>query len=116
MAVKPKDLIERARQADVLVYALGFVRVDDRGEGRAPKVTPPDPILQQLAQETGGAYFELRDTADLTALFTRVVEELHRQYSLAFAPQVRDGKVHQIQVKVNNKALTVRARQSYLAK
>jgi VWFA-related protein len=116
MAVKPKDLIERARQADVLVYSLGFVRVLDRGEGRAPKVTPPDPILKQLADETGGGYFELRDTADLTRLFTQVLEELHRQYSLGFVPQVRDGKVHAIQVRVSNKGLTVRARQSYLAK
>ena len=116
MAVKPKDLIERARQADVLVYSLGFVRVEDRGQGRAPRVTPPDPILRQLADETGGGYFELRDAADLKPIFTRVAEELHRQYWLAFAPQVRDGKVHAIQVQVKNKDLTVRARQSYLAK
>jgi len=115
MAVKPKDLVERARRGDVLVYALGFVRVQDRGEGRAPKVTPPDPLLRQLADETGGSYFELRDAADLTRLFTRIAEELHRQYWLAFAPQVKDGKVHTIQVRVKNKDLVVQARQSYLA-
>ncbi|HEX5071516.1 MAG TPA: VWA domain-containing protein [Vicinamibacterales bacterium] len=116
MAVKPKDLIDRARQADVLVYALGVVRVEDRGQGRAPRVTPPDPILEQLAKETGGSFFELRDSSDLTRLFTRVLEELHRQYTIGFVPQVRDGKVHTIQVKVNNKDLTVRARQSYFAR
>jgi len=116
MAVKPKDLIERARQADVLIYAVGFVRVEDKGEGRAPKVTLPDPILRQLASETGGGYFELREAADLTRHFMRIGEELHRQYQLAFAPRNRDGKVHAIQVRVSNKDLTVRARQSYLAK
>jgi VWFA-related protein len=115
MAVKQKDLIERARQADVMVYAIGFVRVDDRRDGKPPKITPPNAVLRQLADETGGGYFELRDTANLTALFTRVADELHRQYWLGFAPQVLDGKVHAIQVRVKNKDLVVRARQSYLA-
>lgn len=115
MAVSPKVLIERARQADVLVYALGFVRVENRGADKPPAFTPPDPLLRQLADETGGGYFTMQGSADMTARFTQVAEELHRQYSLAFAPQVRDGKVHTLQVRVRDKELTVRARPSYQA-
>jgi VWFA-related protein len=115
MAVSPKVLIERARQADVLVYALGFVRVQTRGDDKPATFTPPSPVLQQLADETGGGYFTLQGEADMTATFTRVADELHRQYWLAFAPQVRDGKVHSLQVRVRNKDLTVRARPSYQA-
>jgi VWFA-related protein len=114
MAVKPKDLVDRARQADVMIYALGFIDVQERSDGKT-KVVPPDPILSELAADTGGGYFELRDAADLTKLFTRVAEELHRQYRIAFVPPVRDGKVHTIQVRVANKDLTVRARQTYVA-
>jgi len=115
MAVNQKMLIERARQADVLVYSLGFVRVEASRDDKPPRVTPPDPVLRQLADETGGGYFELRETSDMAAVFAQVADELHRQYWLAFAPQVRDGKVHAIQVRVRNKELTVRARQNYLA-
>jgi VWFA-related protein len=97
-----------------MIYALGFIDVQERSDGK-PKITPPDPSLRQLADDTGGGYFELRDTADLTNLFTRVGEELHRQYRLAFVPPIRDGKVHLIQIRVTNKDLTVRARQSYVA-
>jgi len=114
MAVKFKDLIDRARQADVMVCALGFIDVQQRSDGK-PKITPPDPSLRQLAEETGGAYLELQDAADLTDRFTRIAEELHRQYRLAFAPPLRDGKVHTILVRVADKDLAVRARQSYVA-
>jgi VWFA-related protein len=115
MAVNQKMLSERARQADVLIYSLGFVRVEASRDDKPPRVTPPDPVLKLLADETGGGYFPLQETSDMAAVFTKVADELHRQYWLGFTPQVRDGKVHAIQVRVRNKDLTVRARQSYLA-
>jgi Ca-activated chloride channel family protein len=112
--VKVKDLIERARLTNVMVYALAFTDIERR-PGRSPKVTPPDPGLRKLADDSGGGYFEVTDTDKLGALFTRVAEELHRQYWLGFAPPARDGKVHKIVVKVKQKDMTVRARQSYVA-
>ena len=68
-----------------------------------------------LDEESGGGYFEVRDPDQFTELFTRVADELHRQYWLGFVPQVRDGKVHVLKVTTTRPGLTVRAKQSYLA-
>jgi Ca-activated chloride channel homolog len=112
--VKLKDVMERARLTNVMVYALAFADIDRR-QGREPRVVPPDPGLRKLADDSGGGYFEIQDTEKLGEVFTRVAEELHRQYWLGFAPPVRDGKVHKIVVKVKRPDMTVRARQTYVA-
>ena len=62
--------------------------------------TKPDGALKKMAEETGGGYFELKDTDDLGPTFTRVAQELHSQYLLGFEPQT-DGKVHKIDVRVS---------------
>ena len=114
MKVEFKDLVSRAREASVMVYAIGFTAVRER-TGQAPEVTPPDKGLRLLADDTGGGYFDVRDPAELSDLFTRVVEELHRQYFLGFVPPVNDGKTHTIKVTVKKPDLVVRAKQTYVA-
>jgi len=114
LPVALKDLVARVRETNVMVYAIGFTDVRER-VGKPPEVTPPDKGLQLLADDSGGGYFEVRDPAELSDLFTRVAEELHRQYYLGFAPPANDGKIHTIKVTVKNPELTVRARQTYLA-
>ena len=78
-------------------------------------ITKPDSGLKRLAVETGGGYFELKNTAELNSTFTKVAEELHRQYVLGFSPKVLDGKVHKLDVMVTRPGMTGRARKSYLA-
>jgi hypothetical protein len=75
----------------------------------------PAPELKALAAEGGGGYFQLEDEDDLGATFSRVADELHRQYLLAFAPSSRDGRLHRLRVRVRGSDLSVRARASYLA-
>jgi hypothetical protein len=75
----------------------------------------PDPGLALVAQETGGGYAEIRFGQDLGAAFSQVADELHSQYLLGFAPPRRDGKVHDVSVRVTERGLKVRARKSYLA-
>ena len=77
--------------------------------------TGPDPNLRTLADRAGGGYFELKSTDNLASTFTRVADELHHQYLIAFAPQTLDGKVHTLEVRVRQSDLTVRGRRSYLA-
>ena len=74
----------------------------------------PDPGLARVAEETGGGYTEIRFGQDLGAAFAQVADELHTQYLLAFAPPKRDGKVHDISVKLEG-GLKPRARKSYVA-
>ena len=75
----------------------------------------PDPGLARVAEESGGGYIEIRIGQDLGAAFAGVADELHTQYPLAFAPPKRDGKVHDISVRVAKGGLKPRARKSYVA-
>jgi VWFA-related protein len=75
----------------------------------------PDPALRELALESGGGYFELRDAQRLGATFARVAEELHHQYLLGFTPAALDGRTHTLEVRLREKDFAARARKSYLA-
>ena len=98
-----------AQKEGFMVYAIGL-------EGQVlGRRTRPDRNLRRLAAETGGGHFELRDTADLNTTFTRVADELHRQYVLGFSPENLDGTTHKLEVRVKVPGMTVRARQSYVA-
>lgn len=102
-------VLRRAQSDGVMIYAIGL-QAEFLG-----RVTRPDRNLRRLAEQTGGGYFELRRTADLNATFTRVADELHRQYVLGFTPERLDGTVHKLETRVKVSGMTVRARQSYLA-
>jgi len=71
--------------------------------------------LRALARATGGWTFELKPLDDVVAAARRVVDELHRQYLLGFAPASLDDKVHRIDVKVKKPGYSVHARPSYVA-
>lgn len=75
----------------------------------------PDPELRQLTEVGGGGYFELDSTADLAATFTRVADELHQQYLLAFTPSRLDDTLHRLEVRIKPAGLSARSRRSYFA-
>jgi VWFA-related protein len=105
-------VLDRARAEEVMIYAIGLESNFFNGVQRVR--TRPDRGLKGLADETGGGYFELKRTDELGSTFTRVAQELHSQYSLAFAPAT-DAKVHKLEVKMKKPGMTARARRSYLA-
>ena len=121
--VSQAEVIDRARNQDVMIYGIGM---RSRMARRAP-IGPidiqaamiadlPDPGLGLAAEQTGGGYLEIRPTQDLGEAFARVVDELHSQYLLGFAPPKRDGKVHDLEVRiVSQRGLKPRARKNYVA-
>ena len=125
------DAMERAQREDVMVYAIGLesrtppamgggMRGGGFGSGGFGGGNPlgvqrPDPGLPTIAGETGGGYFELTRADDLASTFSRVADELHRQYALGFEPTKLDGKTHKVEVKVKKPGLKVRARKHYVA-
>ena len=119
------EVIDRARKEDVMTYAIGMRSRSTRqmpspGLGRGGLqammlADMPDPGLARVAEETGGGYIEIRFGQDLGAAFAGVADELHTQYLLGFAPPQRDGKVHDINVRVAKGGLKPRARKSYVA-
>lgn len=125
-----KDVIRRAEIDEVMVYAIGLADVDSSvsswalrnrigqiqlGRGNRPKVIKPAKGLRQIADRTGGGYFELTWEQDLGAVFARVADELHHQYAMGFAPAKLDGRIHKLDIKLQKPGLTVRARKSYVA-
>ncbi len=107
-------VMDRARQHEVMVYAIGLESEFYAGPGRVQR-TRPDRSLKKLAEETGGGYFELKKTADLSPTFTRVAQELHSLYNLGFSPTVLDGKEHKLEVRMKKAGNTARARRTYIA-
>ncbi len=107
-------VLDRAREDEVMIYAIGL-ESEMNFDGRRVR-TRPDRGLKRLAEETGGGYFELDDTASLGPTFTRVAQELHSQYLLGFAAGQPDGRIHKLETKVSKPGLLVRARKSYVAK
>jgi Ca-activated chloride channel family protein len=107
-----RTVLERARDEEVMVYAIGLE--SEYLQGTRMTRTRPSRDLRRLADETGGGYFELKRTAELAPTFTRVAQELRSQYLLGFAPAVLDGKLHKLDVRVRA-GHNVRARKSYLA-
>lgn len=116
------DVIDRARAQNVMVYAVGMRSRPNLPQGVGPgsmsaMITDgmPDPGLGRVALESGGGYLELRPREELSALFTRVMEELKSQYLLGFSPPKLDGKKHDLEVRVTGRGLKPRARTSYIA-
>ena len=122
------DVMLRAQQGDVMVYAVGLESAGQAGLGGAGGggfggggfggalgSRGPDPGLPAIAGDTGGGYFELRRAEDLASTFARVADELHRQYALGFEPSKLDDKMHKIEVKVKKPGMKVRARKNYRA-
>jgi VWFA-related protein len=148
-----KDVMKRAEEENVMVYAIGLAgsapsfggggggRPGGGGGGRygggggggrsgwgggrgggghgfgghSSQSGKPDEGLPKIAAATGGGYFELTTTDDLSKTFTRVADELHHQYALGFTPNKLDGRMHTLDVRVDQPGLTARARRSYLA-
>jgi Ca-activated chloride channel homolog len=117
------DVIDRARRQDVMVYAVGMRSRGARsvpglgigGLQAALSADLPDPQLARVAEETGGGYTEINFGDNLGLAFAQVAEELHSQYLLAYEPPRRDGKVHEIEIRVKQGGMKPRARKSYVA-
>ncbi len=75
-----------------------------------------DRSLHSLADENSGRLYEANDTTQLSQAFTKIAEELRRQYSLGYYPKNDNGESsdrRQIRVKVRQPNLAVKARDSY---
>jgi Ca-activated chloride channel family protein len=125
-----KEAMKRAQAEDVMVYAIGLESYVPFGNRRAPLPggpmgglrrqsamisQKPDEGLAKIAAETGGGYFELTTTDNLSSTFALVADELHRQYALGFEPPKLDGKSHKLEVRLKKPGMIARARKSYFA-
>jgi Ca-activated chloride channel family protein len=96
-------VLETARRGDVVVYG---VEVGDR---RAS-------FPRDLSEATGGRLFAIESTTDLSATFSKILEEFRMRYLVSYSPQgVAVGGWHRLEVRVKNRNVTVKARPGYFA-
>jgi VWFA-related protein len=138
------EAITSAQRSDTIAYAIRVVDEDShrsgfggpgmggrhggmggggwggRGGGGAPREenrVDGKKILQQIARETGGAYFEVGKKKTLDEIYKRMSEELRSQYSIGFTPDATSSPgYHKIQLAANKKGLIVQARDGYYTK
>jgi Ca-activated chloride channel homolog len=101
------DVRSRAAREGFMLYMIGMDTVDTNDE--------PQRRVNALIAETGGTRFDVKEGADLHSTFTRVADELRRQYLLGFAPEKRDGREHRLEIRVTRPGLEARGRKSYVA-
>ena len=135
-----RDAIETAERADTLVYSILFADKEEHGNGggyggghmggggmggggmggghhRYPQESRPDgkKILQQLAKETGGRFFEVTKKETIDQIYAEIDEELRNQYALGYTPDKTDAAVgyHKIQLTTKQKDATVQTREGF---
>ena len=111
-------------EAEARAIAAG-VAVSVVGEDREMTITQdartgvrvrPGLALARIASTTGGLY--LPDPGAPVSpgeILARLLADLRGRYTLGFMPPIRDGKPHELDVRVNRPGLTLRARRFYVA-
>ena len=106
-------VLAKARDEHVMVYVIGMRNRYFNGQQWI--VSRPDGFLKKLTLQTGGGHFEISRTTELNSTFSRVADELHRQYLIGIAPAQLDGKLHTLDVRALPPGMTTRARKNYTA-
>lgn len=129
------DAIESAQRANTLVYSILFADKEGSGfgsqgpfggygrrggMGRYPQQeSRPDgkKVLQRIAQETGGGFFEVSDKHPIEKIYSQIEEDLRNQYSLGYTSDATTGAgFRKIALTTKKKDLIVQATQGYYAK
>ena len=111
------DSIEAAQRTDTIVYSVYFTDPGAYGMfmGGGPNGRK---VLQQMAHETGGGFFEVTKKLSIEQVFDQIQAELRSQYSLGYVSDVpvEISEFRKIQLEVKQKGLVVQARDRYWAK
>ncbi len=89
--------MDRARQSEVLIYAIGLLNEEERREAKSAKRA-----LNALTHESGGLSFYPKGVAEVDAIALQVAHEIRNQYTIAYSPLIDavDGSFRQIKVTV----------------
>src|SRR5579871_3392881 len=111
------NAIERAQRADTLIYAVLYTHRPNRPLRKMAKkaMTRGHKTMLRLAEETGGAFYEVTDDNPIEKIYAQIEEELRTQYSIGYKPDLSksDGKFRTLTLTVKRKGLTVRTRTGY---
>jgi Ca-activated chloride channel family protein len=73
--------------------------------------------MRRMAEETGGAFFRIREEGDFDRVFSQIALELRTQYTLAYhsTNTGRDGAFRRIKIIPSDSDIKIRARRGYYA-
>ncbi len=101
-----KELVRRATALGVTVYSItlpSYMFSATRSTERV--ITPLD--ATRVVSATGGRDFAA-DAADFTPVFKALAEEIRASYALAYYPEWRDGRFHELRVKTSRPGVQLR--------
>jgi VWFA-related protein len=112
--------IEFAQRADVIIFSILFSQAQLRpARGRAnPRALRGKKVMQRLADETGGGYFEVTAKRPLEKIYAEIEDALRNQYSIGYTPASpgKSGQYRKIKLAARDKKLVVNTRDGYYAK
>jgi Ca-activated chloride channel homolog len=111
--IPQEKLIRDAQQSGVLIYAVGLLEEEDRGDANKAKRE-----LTALAEATGGETYFPKAVSEVDYIAHVVAHDIRNQYTIQYNPSNNkmDGTFRQIKVVVNPPGhLTVRTRSGYYA-
>jgi VWFA-related protein len=119
--------IEFAQRADSIIYSVLYAGPGLRmlaGRRRRglnlsiPRHSNGETVMQRLARETGGAYFEISEALPIGHAYADIEDALRNQYSIGYTPQRpgKSGEYRKIRLTVHQRGLIVQTRDGYYAK
>ncbi|PYS98986.1 MAG: hypothetical protein DMF63_13005 [Acidobacteria bacterium] len=105
--------MKAAQAVNAVVYTVDMSGMETSGKERAQN----QGVLRNFAEKTGGTFIATAGGVAMRDAFKRIVEELGRQYTIAYQPKnlAKDGKWRAIEVRVTKPNLTIRTRKGYNA-
>ena len=114
-AMRFSELLDLLKASDVTVYAVGVLEHQTQSNKAAQR-----PILQQIAEATGGQAFFPLSVKNLDAVYDSVVADIRAQYTIGYLSTntKADGSWRKIEIKVvrkDNRDYRVRSRKGYFS-
>lgn len=128
------EAVESAQRSDTLVYSILFADPDayggmgmpggfggrrrgmgmPPGGGRGGEVDGKK-VLQRIADETGGRFFEVSKRMPIDKVYEAIQEDLRSQYSIGYTPEgsPNNTEYRRIHLTTKQKGLVVQAREGY---
>jgi len=116
-----RDALSAATRNNVVIHAIDpcglttVLTVGAPGQASEPAELDRMSALRAVAEDTGG--LSVVGTNNFAGGFQNIVRESSTYYVLGYAPatEYRDGKFHNVQVRVKKRGVQVRARKGYTA-
>jgi VWFA-related protein len=108
-----ESLVQRAHDSEVVLYFIGLLNEEDKGEARKAKRA-----MEALAKASGGSAVFPDTVEEVGAVALSIAQEIRSQYIITYSPtnQNLDGTFRQIHVSANGpNRPSVRTRSGYYA-